>query len=141
MEDTEPFFGFLILFGERSVFAKKPCQCIAVYPDFIISIFLGLIKDQLHPEVEMYGIDVIGVFYCAIAGMPHIADHISGSYHTSFFKVQCIGEILTQMGIVIIAFSVKTADANAPASVLIPSEGFYIARFYCDYGRTNKNKK
>lgn len=44
---AEPFLGFLILFGEGSVFIQKAGQRITVNPDFIVSFLLGFVKNKL----------------------------------------------------------------------------------------------
>ena len=36
------------------------------------------------------------------------------------------------MGVIIVALSVKAADADAPAAVLVPAKGFHVAGFHCD---------
>ena len=38
--------------------------------------------------------------------------------------------VFPQMRIVIIAFFVKTADAEPPAAVLVPADGFHLTGFY-----------
>lgn len=137
MESAEPFFGFGILFREGSVFVQKPGEGIAVDPDLIVSFFLGFVEDKLHPPMEMDGFNVIHIFFGAIARVPHVADHIAGSYNAAFFESKGVWEILAQMGIVIIAFAIEAADANTPAPILVPAKGFHIAGLYCDDGRTN----
>lgn len=138
---AEPFFGFGILFCEGSVFVQEAGEGIAVDPDLVISFFLRFIKDKLEPPVEVNGFNIVHIFRLAVAGMAHVADHITGSDHAALFKIQSIRKILPQMGIVIIALAVKTADANTPASVLIPAQGFHIAGFDSDDGRTDQINK
>ncbi len=77
--------------------------------------------------MEVDGIDVIRVFFGAVAGVSHVADDVSGSDHASFFKIKGIREVLAQVGIVIVALAVKAADADAPSAILIPAKGFHIA--------------
>lgn len=124
---TEPFFGFGILFREGSVFVQKAGKGIAVDPDLIVSLLLGLVKDKLESPVEVNGFNVVHIFCFAVPGMPHVADYITGGHQTAFFKLQGVREILTQVGIVIVALAVKAADADTPASVLVPAQGLHIA--------------
>ncbi len=79
------FPGFRILYGFRPVQLQKLYNLIAVDPDFMISILLGFIKDQLHAKVQMRFFNVVGVFRAAVAGAAQIADHISGLDDASRF--------------------------------------------------------
>lgn len=137
--DSVPFLCLGILGRLRPVFIKKPGQVIAVYPDFVISFLLGFIKDQLESPVQMGLPDIIHIFLLAVAGVSHIADDLPGSDHTAFLQVFTVGEILPQMGVIIIALPVKAADAQPPATVLIPADGLHIAGFNADDRCTNTN--
>ena len=64
--------------------------------------------------------------------MAHITDHVTGGDHTSFFQVKGVGKVLTQVGIVIVPFAVKAADADAPASVPVPADCLHIAGLHGD---------
>jgi len=57
----------------------------------------------------------------------HIANHIPRLYLTALRQPFCIGVVLTQMGIIIIAFLVETPDPDAPSAITVPSQSFYIA--------------
>ena len=82
-------------------------------------------------------VDIVGVFLGAVAGMPHVPDHISGGDYAPFFQVKGVGKVLTQVGVVIISLAVKAADADAPAAVLIPAQGFHITGLNCHNGCTD----
>ena len=138
---AEPFFGFRIFFGERSVFVKESGQGVAVDPDFVVPLFLGFVKNKLQAPVKMHHVNIVRVFHRTVAGMPHVADHVSGGDNAAGFKMQRVREILPQMRVVIIAPAVKTADADAPAAILVPAKRFHIAGFDGDDGRTNQNEK
>ncbi len=84
---------------------------------------------------------VIDVFFCAVAGMSHIADHIAGRDDIPLLQAFRIGIVLPQVCVVIVSFFVKTADADAPSPVLVPSKRFYIAGFGSDDRRADQNKK
>jgi hypothetical protein len=71
--------------------------------------------------------------------MPHIANYISCRYHTAFFQLFIIREVLTQVGIVIIPLPVKAADTDSPAAIPVPSQRFYVAGFDCDNRRADKD--
>ena len=38
------------------------------------------------------------------------------------------------MCVIVVAFSVKAADTQPPAAVLVPADGFYISGLHGDYG-------
>ena len=80
-------------------------------------------------------VDVIRVFRGAVAGAPEIADDIPGGDDAAFLQLALIGVILAQMGIIVVPFFVKAADAEPPSAVLIPADGFHIAGFDGDDGR------
>ena len=136
-----PLSGVSHLLHLAAVFVKKFGQLIAVHPDFVVPFFLGLVKDKLQSPVQMYGFDIVYILRRAVAGMPHVADHIPRRHHRSFRKPLRRRIVLPQMGIVIVAFFVKAADADTPAAVLVPAEGFHIAGFHGDDRRTDRNKK
>ncbi len=135
-----PFFGFRIFFREAPVFVQETGECVAVDPDFVVPLFLGFVENKLQPPMEMDGLNVVDVFLFAVSGVPHVADHIPGSDHAPLFQVKGIGEVLAQVGVIIVPFAVKAADADAPAAVLVPAQGFHIAGLDGDDGCTYKNK-
>ena len=59
------------------------------------------------------GMILLSPFF-AVAGMSHIADDIAGSHNAAFFQTFLKRGILAQMGVVIVAFFIKTADADTP---------------------------
>ncbi len=95
----------------------------------MIAVLLRFIKDQLHPPVKVHHFDVIDIFRIAVARMPHITDHIPGRHHTAFLQSLIVRKILAQMGIIVIPFPVKAADADPPSAIPVPSQRFYIAGF------------
>lgn len=82
--------------------------------------------------MKMYSFNIIRILHSTIASVSHIANYISCRNNTPLLKLQGIWEVLAQMCIVIIAFSVKAANTDAPAAILVPAKGFYITGFYCD---------
>ncbi len=80
--------------------------------------------------MEMDSLDIIGILLGAVAGMAHVSDHIPGSDHAAFLQIQRIGEILTQVGVIVVAFTVKASDADPPAAVLVPAESLHVAGFH-----------
>ena len=87
--------------------------------------------------MEVDHFDIVYIFRITVTGMPHIANYISCRYHTAFFQLFIIREVLTQVGIVIIPLPVKAADTDSPAAIPVPSQRFYVARFYSNDRRTN----
>ena len=84
LEMPEPFFGFGVFFRKGPVFVQEARQRIAVDPDFIVPFFLGFVKNKLQSPVEVDGLDVVDIFLLAVAGVAHIADHVSGCHHAAF---------------------------------------------------------
>ena len=84
-------------------------------------------------------LNIIGILLGAVAGVAHITDHVPGSDHAAFLQIQCIGKVLTQVGVIVVAFTVKASDADPPAAVLVPAEGFHIAGFHGDDRRADRN--
>ena len=106
---------------------------IHIYPDLIVTILLGFIKDELHANMQMCLVNVVDIFFGAVTGMSHVTDHIPCQHYRPFLQFRLIGKSLPQMGIVIIPFLIKTADSNAPASILIPTKRLHISRFHTDH--------
>lgn len=104
-------------------------QFITIHPDLVISLFLGLVENKLKPPVEMYRLDIIDIFFRAVTGVSHIADHVPRRHHAAFFQVFRIRVILPQMGIIIVSAAIEAADTDPPAAVLIPSQRFHDAGF------------
>ena len=88
----------------------------------------------------MDSLDIIGILLGAVAGMAHVSDHIPGSDHAAFLQIQRIGEILTQVSVIVVAFAVKASDTDPPAAVLVPAEGLHVAGFHGDDGRADRDK-
>ena len=97
-------------------------QRIHINPDFIGAFPLRFIKNQLHPQMQVVHVNIIGVFLRTVAGAAHIPDYIPGLYNISLFQPFRIGPVLSQMGIIVIPFAVETVDSNPPAAKLIPSK-------------------
>lgn len=87
----------------------------------------------------MHGLDIVHILRGAVAGMSHVADHIPRRHHSPFRKPLRIRVVLPQMCIVIVAFFVKTADADTPAAVLVPSQRLHVAGFHGDDRRADRN--
>ena len=64
----------------------------------------------------------------------HIPDHVSGGHNASLAQCALVGVILAQMGVIVGPFLVEAADADSPASVLVPAQGFHIAGFHRNNG-------
>lgn len=75
--DPVILFRFLIFDRFRPVHIQEFDNLIAVNPYFIISLFLRLIEDKLHPKMKMGIVDIVGVFRPAVPGAPQIADHVA----------------------------------------------------------------
>ena len=85
--NTRPFFGAFFLDGLGAVYRQKTDQFIAVNPDFVVSFFLGFVKNELQSEMQMRFSDVVGVFSAAVAGVSEITDHVSGGDEAALFQV------------------------------------------------------
>ena len=114
---------------------------IAVHPDFVIALLLGFVKNELQPPVQMGDLDIVYVFFVAVAGVTHVTNYISCGHNAAFLQFFVIGEILSQMCIIIVALFIKAADSDAPAAVTIPAKRLDIARFYGNDWRTDVNIK
>ena len=137
----QPLFGLLILLRERTVFVKESGEGIAVHPDLIVSLLLGLVKNKLQPPVKMDGLDVVGILFGAVAGVAHVADYIPGGDHAALLQLQSVGKVLPQMGVIVVTLSVKAADSDAPAAVLVPAQGLHVAGLNTYDGSANLYKK
>ena len=71
-------------------------------------------------------IDIVGVFRAAVAGAAQVTNHIPGLHHGPFLQTGLIGIVFTEVGVIIVPLVVKTADAQPPAAVLVPSDGLHI---------------
>ncbi len=72
-------------FLSRAVQLQKLDKLVAVDPDFIVSLFLGFVEDELETEMQMWLVDVVGIFCTAVAGAARmITDHITGLDDASF---------------------------------------------------------
>ena len=69
-------------------------------------------------------VNVVYVFFCAVARHAQIADHLAGSDNFSLIHV-VVGVVFAQMAVVIIPLFIKASDPDPPASVLVPAKGFY----------------
>ena len=78
------FFCFRVLFCLGAVQLQKLDKLVAVDPDFIVSLFLGFVEDELETEMQMWLVDVVGIFRTAVAGAAQIADYITGLDDASF---------------------------------------------------------
>ena len=79
--------------------------------------------------MQMGLINIVHVFRSAVAGMPHITDHIPCQHYRPFFQFRLIGKALAQMSIIVIPLLIKASDADPPAAVLVPAQRFHIAGF------------
>ena len=50
---------------------------VKIDPDLCRVVFGVFIKDQLHPQVEVRCVDVVGVLPQAVAGLPGVSDDVS----------------------------------------------------------------
>lgn len=117
-----PLLRPLDLRRRLGVLCEEPCQRIDVDPDLIVSLLLGFVKDQLQPPVQMRHFNIIHILLRAVAGVPHVADDVSRRDGAALRKSFRVRVILPEMRIVIIPSSVKAADADAPAAVLVPAQ-------------------
>ena len=53
-------------------------QLVAADPNFVVSVLLGLVEDQLQTEVQVGFVDVVGVLRAAVSGASQVADHVAG---------------------------------------------------------------
>ena len=113
-------------------FIQKPDQLVTVDPYLIVSFFLRFVKDQLNAKVQMVRIDVIDIFRGTVSRPSQISDYVSRLYNRSFFQIFRIGDILPQVGVIVIPFSVKASDTDAPAAVLIPAQRLHVSGFDCN---------
>jgi len=103
---------------------KQARQRIEIDPDFTRALFLGRVEDELQAHVQMRRVDVVCVFLRAVAGVPEVSDDVAGAYHLALIRA-----VLPQVGVIVVAQSVKAADANAPSAVLVPSHDFHDSGF------------
>ena len=132
-----PLSGVAHLLCLLPVFRQKTGQGVKIDPDLIVALFLGLVKDQLQSPVKMRYFYIIDIFFGAVARMSHIADDVSGSDHASHLKTFRVRIVLPQMRIVIISSAIETADADAPAPVLVPAQSLHHAGLHTDDGRAD----
>ena len=88
-----PLLGALFLDRFRAVHGEKTDQLIAVNPDFVVSFFLGFVKNELQSEMQVRFNDVVGVFSGAVTGVPEITDHIPGGDEAAFFQIGLVGVV------------------------------------------------
>ena len=138
---TFPLFCALDFCHITAVTVEEFGQLIAVHPDLVISFFLGFVENKLKSPVQMYRLDIIDIFFRAVTGVSHIADHVPRRDHAAFLKSFRIRVILAQVGIIIVSAAVEAADADAPAAVLVPAERLHDAGFDGDNRRANRNEK
>ena len=86
---------------------QQLCKGIEVDPDFVVAFFLGFIKDQFQPKMQMRDFYIVDIFLCTLSGVSHIADHLSGRNGLAFLQPFCKRPVLPQVGIVIIPPSVS----------------------------------
>lgn len=141
MVDPVIFLGFLIFDGFGPVHGQKLDNFITVDPDFIISFFLGFIKNQLYSKMKVGVIDIIGILCAAVSGTSQISDYIACLDDTAFFEGFVIGIVFSQVSVIIVAFFVEAADAKPPSAILIPTDRFHIAGFDGYYRAANLSKK
>ena len=134
---STPFFAILDFHHFTAVAVKEFGQFIAVHPYLVIPFLLRLVEDQLQPPMKMYHFNIVDILLGAVTGMSHVTDHIPCGDYTTLLKSFRIRIILTKMRIVIIPLTVKTADADTPAAILVPTEGLHNAGFDTDDRRTD----
>ncbi|GFI64934.1 hypothetical protein IMSAG185_00527 [Lachnospiraceae bacterium] len=78
----------------------------------------------------MYNLNIIHILRGAVPCVPHVPDHIPRRDNTSLRQPLRIRIVLAQMGVIIIPLAVKTADADTPASILIPAQRFHNTGFH-----------
>lgn len=128
------FLGLLVFDGFGAVHGEELGQFVAVDPDFVVAFLLGLVEDELEAEMKVGLVDVVGVFGAAVSGAAQVADDVAGLDDTAFLEGLVVGVILSQVGVVVIALAVKAADAQPPAAVLVPADGFHVAGLHGDDG-------
>ena len=85
--NTRPLLSAIFFDSFRAVYRQKTDQFIAVNPDFVVSFFLGFVKNELQSEMQVRFSDVVGVFSAAVPGVSEITDHVPGSDETALFQV------------------------------------------------------
>ena len=60
-----------------AVGGEKFGDAVKIDPDLSGVVFGVFIKDQLHPQVEVRCVDVVGVLPQAVAGLPGVSDDVS----------------------------------------------------------------
>lgn len=60
-----------------AVGGEKFGDAVKIDPDLCGVVFGVFIKDQLHPQVEVRCVDVVGVLPQAVAGLPGVSDDVS----------------------------------------------------------------
>ena len=119
--------GFL---DAGAVGGQQPDNVVHIDPDFRVAFLLALVKDQLQPEMQMNGFNIIDIFPVRIARSSHESDQIPGLNQVAHFQSRGEGPILLQLGIIILTPGVKRAYANPPAAVAVPAHGLYHAALH-----------
>ena len=74
-------------------------------------------------------VNIIGIFRCAVAGTPQIADNVSGLDDGSLLSDRTDKGNFCADGHSSNTVFVKAADAKPPAAVLVPANGFHNSGF------------
>ena len=115
---------------------QKLCEGVKIDPDLIRTILCFFIENQLHAEMKVGCINIVGVLFQAVAGLPHIPDYLAGCDGLADVQIFHIRVIFLQVRVVVIPFLVKTPDSDPPASILIPTDGFDDSSFRGHNGRS-----
>ena len=86
--------------------------------------------------MQMRNIDIVFVFFAAVAGHAEITYHIAGGDDLPLIHIG-VGVISPQMSIIIVPLAVKTPYTYAPAALPVPTDRFHITGFDGDYRRAD----
>ena len=111
-------------------------EAVDIDPDLGVAFLLTFVKDQLHAEVQVDGLNVIDILLAGIAGAAHEADHVACVHVLPLGKTRGVGRVFSQVGVIVVAQAVVRADADPPAAVLIPAQRLDGAALHGDDGRS-----
>lgn len=66
---------------------QKLGDAVKIDPDLGWTVLGILVEDQLHPQVEVGRVDVVGVFLQAVTGLPGVSDDVSGGNGGSHVQI------------------------------------------------------
>ena len=95
--------------------AQEADNLVYVNPNFTVTLLLTFVKNQLQAKVQVDGLNVVDIFMGGVSGAAHEADDLAGLDLISLLEAGGEGGVLLQMGVVIVAPFIKTADADTPA--------------------------